>query len=167
MIRPALRAALYRWREVLAALLTLLTGLWIISWGGWFYALLGGLAVLVGLSLLLGAWRRLPFLRDIAAPGYVQLDEGAIRYYGARVLGGEIALRELTEIKLMRLNGHPHWRLKSEGGEALLIPAEAAGADVLADAFAALPGLSMATLSTALSRADRAPASRTLWRRPD
>lgn len=168
VIRRKLKASLYRWREAIAALLVMLIGLWVLSWGGWFYALLGALAALIGVALLLGAWRRLPFLRDIAAPGYVQLDEGAIRYYGARILGGEIALRDLTQIKLMPLQGRAHWRLKSRTGEALLVPVDAAGAEVLADAFAALPGLDMAALSAALSRAgEDGFAARTLWRRPD
>ena len=105
MIRPELHARAARWSESLVAAAILLGGLWLAFRGGWFFAALGGLVLLVGLALLIGAIRRLPFRRKIAAPGVVEVDEGTIRYYGAAVLGGEIALRELAEIRLMRLKG--------------------------------------------------------------
>lgn len=167
MIRPELRAWAARWSEALVATAILLAGLWLALRGGWFFAALGGLVLLVGLSLLLGAIRRLPFRRRIDAPGVVEVDEGAIRYYGAAVLGGEIALRDLVEIRLLRLKGRGHWRLRSASGEALLVPVDAAGAEALAHAFTALPGLDMGTVSAALAHvADQPDAVRTVWRRP-
>lgn len=167
MIRPALRDRAARWSETLVASAILLAGLWLSLRGGWFFAVLGGLVLLVGLSLLLGAVRRLPFRRRVGAPGLVEVDEGAIRYYGAAVLGGEIALRDLVEIRLLRLKGQGHWRLRSVSGEALLVPVDAAGSDALAHAFTALPGVDMGTVSAALAHvADQADAVRTVWRRP-
>lgn len=167
MIRPDLRAWIARRSEALVAGAILLAGLWLALRGGWFFAALGGLVLLVGLSLLLGAIRRLPFRRTIDAPGMVEIDEGAVRYYGAAVLGGEIALRDLVEIRLLRLKGRGHWRLRSASGEALLVPVDAAGSEALADAFTALPGLDMGAVSTALAHvADRPDAVRTVWRRP-
>jgi len=167
MIRPDLRAWLAARSESLVAAAILLAGLWLALRGGWFFAALGALVLLVGLSLLLGAIRRLPFRRGITAPGVVEVDEGAIRYYGAAVLGGEIALRDLVEIRLLRLKGRGHWRLRSTSGEALLVPVDAAGADALAHAFTALPGLDMGAVSTALAHvADQPDAVRTVWRRP-
>ncbi len=167
LIRPDLRAWAARRSEALVAAAILLSGLWLALRGGWFFAALGGLVLLVGLSLLLGAIRRLPFRRQISAPGVVELDEGAIRYYGAAVLDGEIALRDLVEIRLLRLKGRGHWRLRSATGEALLVPVDAAGADALAHAFTALPGLDMGTVSAALAHvADQPDAVRTVWRRP-
>ena len=85
-------------------------------------------ALAVAVAWGIDARRRMRFRREIAAPGVVELIEGAIRYYGARALGGEIALRDLVEVRLLTLRGHPHWRLRSDAGEALLIPVEAAGA---------------------------------------
>ena len=111
------------------------------------------------------ARRRMRFRREIAAPGVVELIEGAIRYYGARALGGEIALRDLVEVRLLTLRGHPHWRLRSDAGEALLIPAEAAGASALADAFATLPGFDMAAAARALQALADVAAVQTVWRR--
>ena len=94
----------------------------------------------------------------------MELDEGAIRYLSPdRLLGGEIALRDLSEIRLLRLNGRAHWRLKSLDGQALLVPVDARGAEGLASAFAALPGVDMGRISAAL-KAD-GPTMQTLWTR--
>lgn len=167
MIRPELRALLSRWSEALVAGAIAVIGIWLALRGGWFFWTIGGLVLLVGVALLIGAWRRLPFRRQVDAPGVVELVEGAVRYYGARTLGGEIALRDLTEIRLLRLRGHGHWRLRSAGGEALLIPVDAAGAETLAYAFTALPGMDMGAVSEALAHvSDQSEAMRTVWRRP-
>lgn len=136
--------------------------------GGWFFALIGALVILVGAALLIGAWRRMPFRRNISAPGVVEIDEGIIRYYGATDLGGEIALHDVTEIRLVRFAGRGHWRLRATSGEALLVPVDAAGADGLAHAFTALPGVDMGALSAALAQvADQDDAVRPIWRISD
>lgn len=167
MIRPELRVILRRWAEPLAAAAALLAALWLALRGGWFFAAIGLTLAAVVLVWGVGAIRRLRFAREIAAPGFVELDEGAIRYLGARMLGGEIALRDLSEIRLLRLNGAPFWRLKTLDGQALLVPLEAAGAERMADAFAVLPGLDMGTVAHALAQVDRdGPAVVPLWRRP-
>ena len=88
LVRPELRAWTARWSEALVAVAILLAGSWLALRGGWFFAALGAIAVVVGLSLLIGALRRMPFRRRIDAPGLVEVDEGAIRYFGASVLGG-------------------------------------------------------------------------------
>ena len=163
MIRPDLAGRLRPWGESLAALAAALVCLWIARLGGWFFGAIGLAGGTIALLWLIGALRRARFARAINAPGVVEIDEGAIRYYGARILGGEIALRELSEIRLLPLDGRAHWRLKSADGQALLVPLDAAGAPHLADAFAALPGIDMGAIAAALSGP---PAIRTLWRRP-
>lgn len=148
----------------MAALVATGLGLWVFSRGGWVFWPLG--ALIAGASALwaLDAWRRLRFRSRATAPGVVELDEGAIRYLSPdRLLGGEIALRDLSEIRLLRLNGRAHWRLKSLDGQALLVPVDARGADGLASAFAALPGVDMGRISAAL-KAD-GPTMQTLWTR--
>ncbi|MDO5633036.1 MAG: hypothetical protein Q4G22_14560 [Paracoccus sp. (in: a-proteobacteria)] len=165
MIRPDLIDRLRPWGESLAAIGAATACLWLARLGGWFFAALGLTGGAVALLWLIGALRRARFARPIAAPGVVEVDEGAIRYYGARMLGGEIALRSLTEIRLLVLDGDPHWRLKAADGQALLIPLDAAGAPALADAFAALPGVDMGAIAAAISQAQSGPM-RTLWRRP-
>lgn len=165
MIRPEIKAWLSRWSEPLIAGVISLGGIWLALLGGWFFAVVGGGVILVGSALFIGGWRRMPFRRAVSAFGVVEIVEGAIRYYGATALGGEIALHDLVEIRLLRLRGQGHWRLRSNG-EALLIPVDAAGAEALADAFNTLPGLDMGMVSAALAKvADQPDAMRVLWRR--
>lgn len=150
-IRPELAARLRPWREFAAAALTFAAGGWLFSLGGLLLRPLGAGVMLVAALWGLGAWRRRRFAATIAAPGLVEIEEGAIRYFGARALGGEIALRDLDQIRLLRLDGSAHWRLRSRTGEALLIPTQAAGAASLADAFAALPGFDLGRAAAALA----------------
>ena len=168
---PAIRPELRQWvrdrAEMLVFAAVFLLGLYVALLGGWFLALVGGCVMVIGGVLAVGAFRRSPFRRPIGAPGVVEVVEGAIRYYGATERGGEIALRDLSEIRLLRVEGRAHWRLRSISAEALLVPADAAGASALADAFTALPGLDMGMVSHALAQvADKDDAIRTVWRRP-
>lgn len=164
MTRPDLWRRLRHWAEPGAAILTVIFALWLATWGGWFFAALGLTFALAAGAWLLTALRRLSFHRKADGPGLVEIDEGSIRYYGARLLGGEIALRDLSEIRMLTVQGRPHWRLKSLDAQALLIPLNATGAAALADAFEALPGIRMGEISAAASQ-PRA-GSRTLWVRP-
>ncbi|MFV0410729.1 MAG: hypothetical protein ACK5LJ_13860 [Paracoccus sp. (in: a-proteobacteria)] len=164
LIRPELRDWLHHHRELLAAIGCMLISLWVMIWGGWFYAALGLAAAGASLLWVRGSWRRRAFHRKIAAPGVLEVVEGEIRYFAARALGGSIALRDLVEIRLLRLDGHDHWRLKSRTGEALLVPVEARGAQLLADAFTALPGFDFGQASAALAQKD-GPSLRILWQR--
>ncbi|CAM2994298.1 hypothetical protein SAMN04488021_101233 [Paracoccus aminovorans] len=165
MIRPELAEKLRPWAETGAALAATGFGLWVFWLGGWVFWPLGGLIAAASAAWALDARRRMRFLHDGLGPGMVELDEGAIRYLSPnRLLGGEIGLRELTEIRLMRLNGRSHWRLKSGAGEALLIPVDARGAEFLAGAFATLPGIDMGRVAAAL--APEAPTIQTVWTRP-
>ncbi|QFQ89358.1 hypothetical protein F8A10_18525 [Paracoccus kondratievae] len=165
MIRPELAEKLRPWAETGAALLATAFGLWVFSLGGWLFWPLG--AGLAGASALwaLDARRRMRFRHATLGPGVVELDEGAIRYMSPNpLLGGEIALRELNEIRLTRLSSRLHWRLKSADGQALLIPVDAAGAEDLAGAFSTLPGIEMGRLAAALG--PESPTIQTVWTRP-
>jgi hypothetical protein len=164
MIRPELAAALGRWGESFAAGASILAGVWLWSLGGLILQPLGILVALVGAGWALIALRRARFLRTGDAPGLVEFDEGQIGYYGAgQGLGGYVALRELTEIRLVRMKGGQHWRLKDREGQAILIPVAAAGAAQLYDAFSTLPGIDMGALTAAL---DRDLPAQSLWQRP-
>ncbi|WBU64336.1 hypothetical protein [Paracoccus aerodenitrificans] len=165
LIRPELARWLTQRRELLAALATVLFGGWLALRGGWFFFALGAAVFATGAVWAVTSWRRLAFLHDVTAPGVVEVVEGEIRYFGARSLGGSIALHELNEIRLIRLNGQDHWRLKSRDGQALLIPVEARGAEQLADAFTALPGLDLGRVSAALQQTE-GPSLRIVWTRP-
>ncbi|SDE38426.1 hypothetical protein SAMN05421538_10690 [Paracoccus isoporae] len=165
LIRPELAAWLAPRRELLAAVAVALIGGWLASRGGWFLFAIGAVVFAIGAAWAVTSFRRLAFRRDVAAPGLVEVVEGEIRYYAARALGGTIALRDLTEIRLIRLDGHDHWRLKSADGQALLIPVEAKGAEGLAAAFATLPGIEMGRVTAAMAQTD-GPSLRVVWTGP-
>ncbi len=176
MIRPELRAALYRLREVLFALVLGGLGLWLAALGG-LLLIPTGLAVL-GIAAVLGvtAWRRLRFSQAIDAPGLVEVDEGQIGYMGPSI-GGYVSLPELVEIRLLTLRGRRVWRLKQADGQAVLVPVDANGAERLFDAFSTLPGMDQSALVAALeptapALAGRAatpalagPEMKVIWRR--
>ncbi len=176
-IRPEVRAALWRLREVFAAAAFAAAGAWFMVLGGLVLTPLGiGIIVLAaGLGLL--AWRRLRFAQSGEAPGVVEMDEGQISYFGPGS-GGAVALRELVELRLMTQQGRRIWRLKQQDGQVLLIPVEAMGAERLFDAFASLPGMDSGALVAAVDPARSnvtvpqgrglvsLPDSRVIWRHP-
>jgi len=160
MIRPEALAALRRWREVILAACLALLGLWLATRSGPI-PLSAGLALLaLSAAWALSGWRRMRFAQDIAAPGFVEVIEGEVRYFGPS-FGGAVSLSNLTELRLMTLHGRRLWRLKQRDGQALLIPVDAAGAEALFDGFTALPGLDMTAVLAALSPSSPAssPAS--------
>ena len=163
-MRPELRAALHRHREVIAAGVAAMLGVWIAALGGWF--LLGVGLGLAAVALVWGAsaLRRLRFARPVTDPGMVEIDEGRIGYFGAgAALGGYVALNDLSEIRLLRLRSARYWRLKTADGQAILIPIASAGAEALYDAFATLPGIDMRRLTDALGQET---VVQSLWSRP-
>ncbi|MDO5658922.1 MAG: hypothetical protein Q4G36_11455 [Paracoccus sp. (in: a-proteobacteria)] len=166
-IRPEITRWLTARAEPLTAAAALILSVWLAARGGFALRAVAGVAALGSAVWLIGALRRQAFRREIAAPGLVEIDEGAIRYFDGAggVAGGQVALRELVEIRLIRLGALDHWRLRTADGQALLIPLEAAGAARLADAFAALPGLDMGRVAAALSQKQPDP-SRIVWTRP-
>jgi hypothetical protein len=150
MIRPEVLAALRRWREVMLAACLALLGLWLATRSGPI-PLSAGLALMaLAAAWALSGWRRMRFAQDIAAPGFVEVIEGEVRYFGP-TFGGAVSLSDLTELRLMTLHGRRLWRLKQRDGQALLIPIDAAGAEALFDGFTTLPGLDMAAVLAALS----------------
>ena len=149
MIRPELRAALARWREVIGAAVVAALGLWVASGGGYLLVPVGLLVAALGVGLAVQGWRRLRFAQGSDAPGVVTVDEGQISYMGPQ-LGGFVSVPELAELRLITLRGRRLWRLRQVDGQVLLIPVDAAGAEGLFDVFATLPGLDMAALLAAL-----------------
>lgn len=150
MIREGARAALWQWREVIAAGLVVAFGLWAASGGGYVLVPFGLLVAALGAGLAVQAWRRMRFAQGADAPGIVEVDEGQISYMGPQ-LGGFVSVPELVELRLVTLRGRRLWRLKQADGQALLVPVDAAGAEALYDVFAALPGMDMPGLLAALS----------------
>lgn len=172
MIRPELRAALWRGREVIAAVAVAALGLWLASYGGYVLVPFGAVVAAFGAGLGVQAWRRLRFVQGGDAPGVVEVDEGQISYMGP-TLGGFVSVPELVELRLVSLRGRRLWRLKQADGQVLLVPVDAAGAEQLFDVFATLPGMDMAGLLAALAPAAAAGGTglttgevvQVIWRR--
>ncbi|MDH3262745.1 MAG: hypothetical protein OEM24_01975 [Paracoccaceae bacterium] len=162
-LRPEALAALARWREVAGALVFAAFGLWVATFGGWFFQGVGLILALAGLWGAVIAFRRMQFRRAVEQPGIVEVDEGQVRYLGPHG-GGFAALPEVVELELLSdLSGRRWWRLREAGGNHLAVPVAAEGADQLFDAFARLPGLSPAALLAALD--DPQSKAVTVWRR--
>lgn len=161
-LRPEAAAFVARWSEVSAALAVGLAGVWLIGLGGYLLTPLGVAIALLALGWGLLTLRRIRFQRPVSAPGVVEVDEGQIGYLGP-TFGGYVSLRELTEIRMIRLYGENHWRLKQTDGQVLLVPVAAAGAGALFDAFSTLPGMDTAALAAA---PDAPSDTLTVWRRP-
>ncbi|MFS4581999.1 hypothetical protein [Phaeobacter sp. C3_T13_0] len=139
-IRPEARAALWRWRELIAA--AGLGGLGLIWALGSFglVALMGWVLIGLGLIVSIIGVQRMRFRLGGAGPGVVQVDEGQIAYFGP-LTGGAIALSELERLTLDHAAKPAHWLLDQPGQLALAIPVNATNSDALFDAFATLPGL--------------------------
>ena len=151
MIRPEARARLWQARDLFVVLAVVALGLWFLRLGGYLLVPVGAAVIALGLGLALLALRRLRFARPTTGPGLVEVDEGQVGYLGP-MGGGYVSLRELAELRLLSRGGARFWLLKQMDGQALLIPADAQGADQLFDAFASLPGLGSDALVAALEK---------------
>lgn len=167
-IRPEIRAALLRWSEVLAGIAVAVAGFWFALQAGLFWKALGGLIGLVGLGLAFASWRRMAFGSAQPGPGLVEVDERQISYFAAYE-GGVISIDQLARVSAIGPGGSGGaldltWVLEEDGGGTLTIPNAAAGAQLLFDAFAALPGLDYALAQKALQT--RSGESYVIWAKP-
>ena len=149
LIREEVIAAAHRGRELIAAGVVALAGLWLMWLGGYLLFPVGAVILAICAVWAVQTWRRLRFSQDLAAPGMVEVDEGQVGYLGP-TFGGFVALPDLTEVRILTMQGQRLWRLKQSDGQALLIPVSAAGADRLFDAFASLPGMDSQALVAAV-----------------
>lgn len=165
-LRPEAQHFLRRWAEAGVALAAMAAALWLAARGGWVLSVLGAALFFLAAQWAWIAWRRARFARPLAAPGLVEIDEGAIRYLAPRggVLGGAVSLREVAALRLIRVSGGRLWQIKDLSGQMLLIPVDAKGAEALFDAFATLPGIDMGAVLRALDD-PAGPGLHLLWRR--
>ena len=138
-IRPEAQAALWRWREVIVGAFLVILGVWWIVGPGGLMAAVGAIATCVGIGLCIIGTQRTRFRGARGGLGSVDVDEGQVIYFGP-MTGGAVALRDMTELALLRTGVTAHWRL-SAGKETVFIPINADGSDALFDAFSTLPGL--------------------------
>ncbi|MCU9838690.1 hypothetical protein OEZ49_13000 [Ruegeria sp. WL0004] len=153
-IRPEARAALWRWREVLAGIAIALVGLsWITGPGG-LLGWVGWPTLLAGTGLTVVGLQRARFRTGSGGPGVVTLDEGEITYMGP-LTGGSVAAADIERLTLDPALMPAHWVLERPGQPPLLIPVNAEGAEALFDVFASLPGLRTERMLAELNGAPR------------
>jgi hypothetical protein len=166
-LRPAATAALRRWAEpAAAAALAALAG-WVGVRGAWEGSVVGWLALAAAALALF--WLRAAVLGALAAgpangAGLVVLREGEVGYMGPHN-GGFLELDDVVRIELFASGGDrpPLWRLQGRDGRALVIPANAEGADHLPEALTVLPGYSDLTAVGLLQR--NQPGRHLVWER--
>lgn len=151
-MRPAARAALWRWREVLGAIAVGLIGVWwaigsigIVRWLGIILILLAVIAGLAGIQ-------RARFRQTGAGPGIVQVAERRLAYFGP-LNGGQMDIADLTRLELdPTSHPAPSWILTGMGGQFLAIPINATGAEELFDLFGSLQGIKTEAMLDVLAR---------------
>lgn len=146
-LRPEARATLWRWRDVIGAVALIALGYWWASASFGFVRWLSYGTMALGVILAIAGVQRARFRRGTDGPGVVLLDERRLSYYGP-LSGGVIDLDDLTKLEL----DPSGWILTGIGGQRLDIPVTALGAEILFDAFAALPKIKTAQMLDVLTR---------------
>ncbi|MDZ7906321.1 MAG: hypothetical protein U5N55_11520 [Cypionkella sp.] len=158
---------------------TALLGAYLVSLGGYVMLPLGALILVACLPMALMAYRRLRFAQAGIGEGVIEVVEGELRYFAPPApqiigavplpslqMGGYLNLPDLAQLQLIHRDHRRFWRMKTTGGQALIVPVDAAGHEALFDVFAALPRIDSAALITALSRGPvTGSGAQTLWRR--
>ena len=114
-LRPEVRLALWRWREVLAGVGLLALGLW---WGfgaiGWMINGLGYVLTAMAGALVVLGLQRGRFRDGADGPGVVQIVEGRGAYFGP-LTGGAVDRADLSRLSLDRRMHPAHWILAQPG----------------------------------------------------
>ncbi|MBE3638064.1 hypothetical protein [Mangrovicoccus algicola] len=151
LIRPEIRAGLWRGREMVAGAGAGLAGLWIVLATFGVTRWLGAAILLAGLALILAGWQRMRLRPKERGLGVIETDEGRITYWGP--LDGGSVERDLLQAVSLDLDSRPPvWVLTRRDGPDLHIPVTATGQDGLVDTLNSLPGLSAARLARARAR---------------
>jgi hypothetical protein len=140
LFRPAARATLWRWREVISGAAILAFGIW---WAMVTFSPVRWLAVVIlvtGAAIVWTGVQRLRFRQGGGGAGVVQVVERRLAYWGP-LTGGIMDMDDLARLSLDPTGRPMHWVLVPHRGEVLHIPVNAEGADVLFDLFSALPGI--------------------------
>jgi len=166
-LRPEAVAVLRRWAEPAAAATlavlagwTGLTGAWQGSAFGWLALAAAALALFWLRAATIGALA----MRPVTGAGMLILREGEVGYLGPE-RGGFLELDDVILIELYGSGGGrpPVWRLVGREGLALIVPANAEGADQLPEALTVLPGYSDLTAVGLLQR--NLPGRHLVWER--
>ncbi|THD75984.1 hypothetical protein E7681_05945 [Thalassobius vesicularis] len=164
MIRSGAADTLKRWAEPLIAVAITGFGLWWALTGFALIRWLGVAVTVLGVALLVLGIRRARFWRGGQGAGHVEVDEGAIAYFGP-LGGGVIGANALHSLRLVTRDGARSWELRAPGQDPLQVPVDANGAEALFDVFANLPGIDMRRLLRALD--ETGPQDVVIWVRND
>lgn len=162
-LRPEAMATLARWREAMIGVALVLFAIW---WGLGSHGFVRGAALVigvVGLAVLWGGIRRARFQPSAQGAGVVDVDERQITYFAPEG-GHAVSLDALVTVSIALHATGPAWVFVDETGQALAIPAGAAGADKLYDAVSALPGVDYPALLRAVEAPS--PEPRLIWGAP-
>ncbi|SFO89921.1 hypothetical protein [Tranquillimonas alkanivorans] len=158
LVRPELRAALWRWRETLSGGAAVLLGLWWVFVTGGLLFWIGLVVAAGGAALAAAGVQRARFRHGGEGPGVVQVIEGQLGYFGPRT-GGAVSVDEIEGVEVI----DRHWRIYRADQPPLDIPLDAKGNEALFDVLTALPGVS--TEDVLRAARNRTGTSRTLWRK--
>ncbi len=163
-LRPEIAGFARVWREPLVLAAMILVGLLLFRHGQnradpalQFFGLLIAVPFTLG---LIPAIRSVRLRRQRLDPGLIEVAERQITYLGPH-FGGTVSVDALTRIEIITTDDGPFrpdvfWTLFHNDGPALSIPANAEGADLLLDAFSALPGFDTRAVIRAMASGESA-----------
>lgn len=149
LIRPEIRAAAWRGREMLTGLGLALLGAWASVGSFGLLRWLGIVVVLASLAFAYTGWQRMRLRPRATGQGVIEVDEGRITFWGP-LDGGSVGRDALRSVSLDHGNHPATWVLRETDGTTLHIPVNAGGQDALLDALDTLPGLSSGAVLAAL-----------------
>ncbi len=164
LVRPAARAAIWRWREVFVGAFVAalgvnwaLGGIGLMRWIGW-------PVLVIGCALLITGLQRARVRPRSGGAGVVELDEAQLTYFLPE--GGVVVpLSLVTRIEIEALGDEAHgemrWIFTDRDGQEARIPASAVGAERLMDALAQFPGAHFQKVIAA--SAARKPENFVIW----
>lgn len=151
-IRPEILERMIRWRESLFGAAAVLLGSYLALTGTQAAKIIGTGLVIGGVMLVVAGIQRARFRRGGQGPGIVSLVEGRLTYFGPQD-GGVVAIADLAAVDLVTRENGSSWELDTPDRSPLVIPVDAAGADVLFDVFGALDGMDTAAMLRAVETA--------------
>lgn len=163
-IRPELKAAVWRWRDVIVAVAIAGLGAWLILGGRGFLPWLGWVFLALGAVLLLAGLQRTRFRQGDDGPGVVQIRERRLAYFGP-LDGGVVDIAGIRALAF-EPKGHPapYWVITGSEHRDIAIPVTAKGAEALFDTFSSLPGMRTERLLAVLE--DPPDQRVVIWSRP-
>ncbi len=162
-LRPELRDALMKYRDVLIGLALAVVGAWWSATAHGAVAFIGYAAVGLGIVLMIGGWQRMRFHSEGQGPGVIQIVERRLAYLGP-LTGGVMEMDDAVSLALEPQSlPAPHWIITDAAGKVLEIPVNAEGSDALFDLFAALPGMRTEVMLAALDAPP--PERQVIWQR--